>query len=35
MQNKPGRIVLDTNLLISFLISNSFHKLDVTTQVQT
>ena len=28
MQNKPDRIVLDTNLLISFLISNSFHKLD-------
>ena len=28
MLTKPDRIVLDTNLLISFLISNSFNKLD-------
>lgn len=28
MPNKPERIILDTNLLISFLISNSFYKLD-------
>jgi putative PIN family toxin of toxin-antitoxin system len=28
MPSKPDRIVLDTNLLISFLISNSFNKFD-------
>lgn len=28
MANKPDRIVLDTNILIYFLISNSFQKLD-------
>jgi putative PIN family toxin of toxin-antitoxin system len=28
MANKPERIVLDTNIFIYFLISDSFHKLD-------
>lgn len=28
MLNKPDRIILDTNLWISFLISNEFSKLD-------
>jgi putative PIN family toxin of toxin-antitoxin system len=28
MANKPDKIVLDTNIFIYFLISNSFHKLD-------
>jgi hypothetical protein len=28
MANKPQRIVLDTNIFIYFLISDSFHKLD-------
>jgi uncharacterized protein len=28
MANKPDRIVLDTNIFIYFLISDSFHKLD-------
>ena len=28
MANRPERIVLDTNIFIYFLISNSFHKLD-------
>ena len=28
MANKPDRIVLDTNILVYFLISNSFQKLD-------
>ena len=28
MANKPERIVLDTNIFIYFLISESFHKLD-------
>ncbi|MFY9310852.1 MAG: putative toxin-antitoxin system toxin component, PIN family [Bacteroidia bacterium] len=28
MPNKPDKLVIDTNLWISFLISNSFNKLD-------
>lgn len=28
MRNKPGKIILDTNLWISFLISKDFSKLD-------
>ncbi len=28
MANRPERIVIDTNLFISFLISDSFSKLD-------
>jgi predicted nucleic acid-binding protein len=28
MQNKPGRVILDTNLWISFLITKDYSKLD-------
>lgn len=28
MANKPHKIILDTNIFIYFLISNSFNKLD-------
>lgn len=28
MANKPERVIIDTNIFISFLISNSFSKLD-------
>lgn len=32
MANKPDKLVIDTNLWISFLISNSFNKLDKLIQ---
>lgn len=32
MANKPDKLVIDTNLWISFLISNSFNKLDKFVQ---
>jgi putative PIN family toxin of toxin-antitoxin system len=34
MANKPDKLVIDTNLWISFLISNSFTKLDKLIQSQ-